>query len=105
MMDAGLSVMTAFVRPFRAERAIARQWSGEDRFLEIYMDTPLALCEARDPKGLYRKARAGLLPEMTGISSPYEAPELPDMVVRAERDQDQQIRALCSLLGAPLRQD
>jgi bifunctional enzyme CysN/CysC len=101
MMDAGLIVMTAFISPFRAERAMARELIGEDRFLEIHIDTPLAICEARDPKGLYRKARSGQLPDMTGIGSPYEAPEQPDMVIRPEQDPAQQITALCRLLGAP----
>lgn len=104
MLDAGLIVMTAFISPFRAERAMARQLIGEDRFLEIYMDTPLAICEARDPKGLYRKARAGALPDMTGIGSPYEVPESPDMVIRPDQDQAQQIRALCSLLERARRE-
>ncbi|MFT0621443.1 sulfate adenylyltransferase subunit CysN [Ectopseudomonas guguanensis] len=74
MMDAGLIVMTAFISPFRAERQMARELIGEDNFIEVFVDTPLAVCEQRDPKGLYKKARSGQLPNMTGISSPYEAP-------------------------------
>lgn len=79
MMDAGLVVMTAFISPFRAERAMARQLIGEDNFIEVFVDTPLEVCEQRDPKGLYKKARSGLLPNMTGISSPYEIPEQPTL--------------------------
>lgn len=79
MMDAGLIVMTAFISPFRAERQMARELIGEDNFIEVFVDTPLAVCEQRDPKGLYKKARAGQLPNMTGVSSPYEAPLKPSL--------------------------
>lgn len=75
MMDAGLIVLTAFISPFRAEREMARQLIGEENFIEVYVDTPLQVCEQRDPKGLYKKARSGQLPNMTGINSPYEPPE------------------------------
>ena len=74
MMDAGLIVMTAFISPFRAEREMARQLIGEENFLEVFVATPLDICEQRDPKGLYQKARSGRLPLMTGIDSPYELP-------------------------------
>lgn len=77
MMDAGIIVLTAFISPFRQDREIARQLIGEDHFFEIYLSTPLAVCEARDPKGLYAKARQGYIPNMTGISSPYEPPAAP----------------------------
>jgi len=80
MMDAGLIVITAFISPFRQEREMARELIGEDRFVEIYVNTPLAVCEQRDVKGLYKKAREGLIPNMTGINSPYEAPEHPTFV-------------------------
>lgn len=83
MMDAGLIVITAFISPFRQERGMARELIGADNFVEVYVDTPLAVCEERDPKGLYKKARAGKLPNMTGINSPYEAPETPDLVLRS----------------------
>ena len=81
MTDAGLIVLTAFISPFQAERRAARERFGEGRFLEVFVDTPLALAEARDPKGLYAKARAGQLANFTGIDSPYEAPEAPDLVI------------------------
>ena len=81
MMDAGLIVITAFISPFRAERQMARELIGPDHFIEVFVDTPLDVCEHRDPKGLYKKARSGQLSNMTGISSPYEAPKNPDLVV------------------------
>jgi bifunctional enzyme CysN/CysC len=71
--------MTAFISPFRAEREMARQLIGEDNFIEVFVDTPLEVCEQRDPKGLYKKARNGLLPNMTGINSPYETPAQPTL--------------------------
>jgi bifunctional enzyme CysN/CysC len=84
MMDAGLIVMTAFISPFRAERDMARHLIGEDSFIEVFVDTPLATCEMRDPKGLYKKARTGQLPNMTGINSPYEPPQNASIVLRPE---------------------
>ena len=81
MMDAGMIVMTAFISPFRAEREMARELIGQENFVEVFVDTPLAVCEQRDPKGLYKKARNGQIPNMTGISSPYEIPENPSFVV------------------------
>ena len=71
MMDAGLVVMAAFISPFRREREMVRAVVGDEDFLEVYISTPLEVCEARDPKGLYRRARAGQLPNMSGIDSPY----------------------------------
>ena len=79
MVDAGLIVLTAFISPFKAERNMARELFDQGEFLEVYIDTPLEICEKRDPKGLYKKARRGLIPNFTGISSPYEAPEKADI--------------------------
>ena len=79
MADAGLIVLVSFISPFRAERQLARERLGGDGFLEIFVDTDLAECERRDPKGLYRKARAGQLRNFTGIDSAYEAPQSPDL--------------------------
>jgi bifunctional enzyme CysN/CysC len=79
MADAGLIVITAFISPFRAERDMVRAMVADGEFLEIFVDTPLAEAEARDSKGLYAKARAGELANFTGIDSPYEAPETPDI--------------------------
>jgi len=75
MTDAGLIVLTAFISPFRAERELVRSMLPEGEFVEIFVDTPLATAEARDVKGLYKKARAGELKNFTGIDSPYERPE------------------------------
>lgn len=77
MNDAGLIVITSFISPFREDREQARRIIGEARFREIHLSTDLSICEQRDPKGLYKKARAGTLPEFTGISSPYEPPLQP----------------------------
>ncbi|KAB2900713.1 MAG: adenylyl-sulfate kinase, partial [Burkholderiaceae bacterium] len=82
MMDAGLIVMTAFISPFRAERQMARELVGAENFIEVFVDTPLEVCEQRDPKGLYKKARSGQLPNMTGINSPYEPPDSPSVAVQ-----------------------
>ncbi|HUO88358.1 MAG TPA: sulfate adenylyltransferase subunit CysN [Rhizomicrobium sp.] len=78
-VDAGLIVLTAFISPFRSERRMARDLVGAGEFIEIFVDTPIELCEQRDPKGLYQKARAGEIKNFTGISSPYEAPERADL--------------------------
>ena len=79
MADAGLMVIVSFISPFREERRMARSLMGEGEFVEIFVDTPIEICEARDVKGLYRKARAGELKNFTGIDSPYEAPEAPEI--------------------------
>jgi adenylyl-sulfate kinase len=84
MADAGLIVLTAFVSPFAADREKARRIVGPDRFVEIYVDCPLEVCESRDVKGLYAKARQGLIPDFTGISSPFEAPVQPELHVRTD---------------------
>ena len=81
MIDAGLIVLVSFISPFRAERQLARERVGSDDFLEVYVDTPLEVAEARDVKGLYQKARRGELPHFTGVDSPYEPPEHPDLRV------------------------
>ncbi|MDH7481136.1 MAG: sulfate adenylyltransferase subunit CysN [Armatimonadota bacterium] len=83
--DAGLIVITSFISPFRKDRLNARQIIGNERFIEVFVDAPLEVCEARDPKGLYAKARAGEIPDFTGISSPYEAPESPDLHLRTDQ--------------------
>ncbi len=79
MVDAGLVVLVSFISPFRAERRMARERVGDGQFVEVHVDTPLAVAEERDVKGLYRKARSGELPNFTGIDSPYEAPEHPEI--------------------------
>jgi bifunctional enzyme CysN/CysC len=81
MLDAGLVVMTAFISPFRLDRQLARQLIGPENFFEIYVKTSLEVCEKRDVKGLYRKARTGLLANMTGVDSPYEPPDGADLEI------------------------
>ena len=81
MVDAGLIVLTAFISPFRAERQLAREILNEGEFVEVFVDTPLAVAESRDVKGLYKKARSGQLKNFTGIDSPYEAPEAAELVI------------------------
>jgi bifunctional enzyme CysN/CysC len=99
MTDAGLIVLTAFISPFRAERRMVREMMHEGEFMEVYVNTPLAVAEERDVKGLYKKARAGNLKNFTGIDSPYEAPEAPEITVNtveltAEDAAEQVIAAL-----------
>ncbi len=79
--SSGVIAMTAFISPYRGDRNKARELLGEGRFIEIFVECPLDVCEERDPKGLYKKARSGELPEFTGISAPYESPECPEVVV------------------------
>ena len=86
MTDAGLIVLTAFISPFRAEREMVRAMLPEGEFVEVFVDTPLAVAEERDVKGLYKKARAGELKNFTGIDSPYEAPREPRDPHRHDRD-------------------
>ena len=93
MTDAGLIVLVSFISPFRAERRMARDRFADGEFIEVFVDVPLDLAEARDVKGLYRKARAGLIPNFTGIDSPYETPEHPDVHLHAG-EQDPQTLAL-----------
>jgi len=80
MNDAGLIVITAFISPLRADRQMAKDIIGVD-FKEVYVSTSIDICESRDPKGLYAKARAGQVKHFTGISAPYEAPEAPDLMI------------------------
>ena len=79
--DAGTIVMTAFISPYRADRDQARELIAEGRFVEVFVDCPLDVCEERDTKGLYKKARAGEIKEFTGISAPYESPLAPEVTV------------------------
>ena len=81
MADAGLIVLTAFISPFQAERQMVREMLPEGEFIEIFVDTPLEVAEARDVKGLYKKARSGELKNFTGIDSPYEEPAKPEIRV------------------------
>lgn len=85
-VDAGVIVLTAFISPYREDRDSVRALVEENEFLEVFVDTPLEVCEARDPKGLYKKARAGEIPNFTGISAPYEAPATPEITVKTDEE-------------------
>lgn len=98
--DAGVIALTAFISPLRADRDRVRQLLGDD-FVEVYVHCPLEVCEQRDVKGMYAKARQGLIKEFTGISSPYEAPERPELVVdTSAQDLDASVRVVVELLDA-----
>ena len=101
MTDAGLIVLVSFISPFRAERDSARALFDEGEFIEVFVDTPLAVAEERDVKGLYAKARRGALPNITGIDSPYEAPESPEMRLDTTSDSADVLaeRVVAALLG------
>ena len=86
MVDAGLIVLVSFISPFRAERRMARQLFEVGEFLEVFVDTPLEECEKRDGKGLYAKARRGDLKNFTGLDSPYEVPETPELVLHTHKE-------------------
>lgn len=85
LIDAGVITLTAFISPFRADRQRARDIVAEGDFIEVYCRCALDVCEDRDVKGLYKKARAGEIPEFTGISSPYEEPETPELIVDTDK--------------------
>ena len=100
MVDAGLVVITAFISPFRADRDAARALFEDGEFVEVFADAPLEECEKRDPKGLYKKARAGEIKEFTGIDSPYEAPANAEEVINtAENDIGECVRQLIAKIG------
>lgn len=80
-VDCGAVALTSFVSPYRADRDAVRDLMEDGEFLEVFVDTPVEICEQRDPKGLYAKARAGEIPNFTGISDPYESPENPELVI------------------------
>ena len=101
MADAGLIVMASFISPFRSERAMARSLMSEGEFVEIFVDASLAVCEARDSKSLYKKARAGQLKNFTGIDSAYEPPQNAEIVLNAEdADPDTLVGQIISYLQA-----
>lgn len=99
MLDAGLLVLSAFVSPQRAERDLVRALVSEGEFIEVHVATPLDVCESRDPKGLYQKARAGEIKDFTGISSPYESPVSAELVIdTSEGDLNSQVAKLVDYL-------
>lgn len=81
MNNAGLIVITAFISPYREDRESAKQIIGAENFVEVYVNTPIAACEARDPKNMYKRARAGEIAGFTGVNDPYEPPEFPDLKI------------------------
>ncbi len=81
-VDAGLLTLASFVSPYSEDRNAVRELMVEGDFVEIFIDTPVEICEARDPKGLYKKARTGEIPNFTGVSDPYEVPEKPEMIIK-----------------------
>lgn len=107
MAEAGLVVLVSLISPMRAGRVAARRIAGDIPFIEAFVDTPLSICESRDPKGLYSKARSGLIPEFTGISSPYEPPDAPDLRLlteaRSPLESGQPLLATLMTLTAPIR--
>ena len=98
-VDAGLIVSTAFISPFKADRDQARSIVNEGEFVEVFIDTPLAICESRDPKGLYKKARAGEIPNFTGISSAFDIPESPELHIKtADQSIEQSVMQIIQYL-------
>lgn len=98
-VDAGLIVSTAFISPFAIDRAQARSIMAKDEFIEVFIDTPIEVCESRDPKGLYKKARAGEIPNFTGISSAFDVPISPEIHVKtALQSIDQSVEQIIQYL-------
>ena len=91
MVDAGLITLVSFISPFKSERQMARNLLSSDEFFEIFVNTSLEECEKRDPKGLYKKARAGELKNFTGIDSSYEEPENPDLILNTSLGNAEQL--------------
>lgn len=85
-VESGLIVITAFISPFKSDRQIARSLVNYDEFIEVFVDSPLSVCEFRDPKGLYKKARYGAIKNFTGINSPYEIPEEPQIHIKTDKN-------------------
>jgi len=99
--EANVVVLTAFISPYKADRDLARKLVPEGQFFEIFCDAPIEKCEERDPKGLYKKAKAGEIKEFTGISAPYEAPDKPELVLKTgEETLEQSTRRVLDLLAS-----
>jgi adenylylsulfate kinase len=98
-VDAGLIVSTAFISPFKGDRAQARAIMAQGEFVEVFIDTSIEVCESRDPKGLYKKARAGEIPNFTGISSAFDIPESPELHIKtAEQSIEQSVKQIIQYL-------
>jgi adenylylsulfate kinase len=93
-IDAGVVILAAFVAPYKKDRENIRSLVGADHFVEVFVNTPLEICEARDVKGLYAKARKGEIANMTGITAPYEAPDSPDIELGGETDVDDAVQEI-----------
>lgn len=98
MVDAGLLVSAAFISPYRQERDAVRSLFDKKQFIEVYVDTPLSICEQLDPKGLYQKARAGEIRQFTGIDSPYEPPIDPELHIKGQQPIEQSVAKIIKLL-------
>jgi adenylylsulfate kinase len=103
MLDAGLIIISAFISPFRVDREMVKEIVGEERFTEVFIDCPLEVCEKRDTKGLYKKARQGFIRDFTGIGSPYEIPEHPNLVIHTHMESiDESLSKLINHVEAKL---
>ena len=103
-LDAGLVVITAFISPFKSDRESAKELVGAENFVEVFVDCPLEVCEQRDVKGLYAKARRGEIPNFTGITSPFEVPEKPTVKVNtAENDLEECLKQLINKIVPKLK--
>lgn len=103
-VDAGVVVLTAFISPFKEDRQQARELVGAENFVEVFVDTPLEVCEQRDVKGLYAKARAGKIPNFTGIDSPFERPESPDVHIKtAGKNVEESVKELIDQIVPKLK--
>lgn len=100
MVDAGLIVITAFISPYLSDRRMVRAMFDDTEFIEVFVDTPLAVCESRDPKGLYKKARQGMIKEFTGIDSPYEKPNQAEITLQTDKQTiDEELRQILTYLA------
>jgi bifunctional enzyme CysN/CysC len=99
MLDAGLIVLAAFISPFRKDRQFARSLFARGEFVEVFVDTPLEVCQRRDPKGLYKKAETGEIPNFTGINAPYERPERPELVVNGNGSAEEEAERIVNFLN------
>lgn len=103
-LDAGVVVLTAFISPFREDRQQAKDLVGESNFIEVFVDTPLEICEQRDVKGLYAKARAGKIANFTGIDSPFERPTSPDVhILTAGKSVEESLQELIQVTSQSIR--
>jgi adenylyl-sulfate kinase len=104
LLDAGIVVLSAFISPFKADRDSVKEIVGSENYIEVFVDAPLALCEERDVKGLYKKARAGVVKNFTGVDSPYEVPTSPDITIASGRlSVDESIEQLLKLIVPKVR--